>query len=747
MTEEKEIEEPEGDAEEKGEAKKVSKGQKKKERAKKKKKGAEEGEPVNALAKIAAAKAAKHKEDEESRKKEEEDLKKQEELERIQLEIDTKRQKEEDDKRIKAAKEEYQRKKQQGLILTKAEQRQKEKLEMMRKELAPQLEIGAQNPEEKKATEVPEKKKSSVVYSKKNKKNKQKSAEQKEEKKGAPTEQKPGVEIKKEEKKAEEIAKNQSQQEDEDWEQMAGNDEKVIKAVAHKLSIDETQEMVQEVERRKSSHSETKKEEEIAAAKSKEQQAENLAKQPPIEETKETIPKYRSPILCVLGHVDTGKTKLLDKIRHTKVQESEVGGITQQIGATFFPKETLIEHAKAMKGELECEIKIPGLLIIDTPGHESFSNLRNRGSSLCDFAILVVDIMHGLENQTIESINILKKRKIPFVVALNKIDRCYGWKAKDYASSKASFDQNKSCHQQFNTLTGKVITQFAEQDINVCLYWMNAEPDIFSSLVPTSAITGEGIPDILTYITSHIQQRMEAKIMNSLNCVSTVMEVKVVEGYGITCDVILATGELRVNDIIVLSGLEGPIVTTIRALLTPQPLKEMRVKGEYIHHDRVRGSMGVKVCAPGLEEALAGSPILVAKSPDDVERLKKEVGEDLANMLKKFLSKTGAGVYVQSSTLGSLEALLELCKNNNIPVSAVGLGPIYKRHMLKVLKSCEKKAEKEEYATVLAFEVEPDKEAKDIAEEAGVKVFTAKIVYHLIDMYKKHAEDCLYLHD
>ena len=287
----------------------------------------------------------------------------------------------------------------------------------------------------------------------------------------------------------------------------------------------------------------------------------------------------RSPICCILGHVDTGKTKLLDKIRQTNVQEGEAGGITQQIGATYFPVEAIKAKTAVINKDGSYEYKIPGLLVIDTPGHESFSNLRTRGSSLCNIAILVVDIMHGLEPQTLESLKLLRDKKTPFVVALNKIDRIYGWKETPNGAFQESLaKQQTSVKREFADRVEKTKVAFAEQGLNSELYYNNKNLGRNVSLVPTSAITGEGIPDMIQLLVDLTQQRMTESLMYISELECTVLEVKVIEGLGTTIDVVLSNGRLREGDRIVVCGLNGPIFTNVRALLTPEPMREMRVK-------------------------------------------------------------------------------------------------------------------------------------------------------------------------
>ncbi|KGG52872.1 putative eukaryotic translation initiation factor 5B [Mitosporidium daphniae] len=475
-----------------------------------------------------------------------------------------------------------------------------------------------------------------------------------------------------------------------------------------------------------------------------------------------------SPIICVLGHVDTGKTKLLDKLRETSVQENEAGGITQQIGATFFPREAIIAKMLITGSENEgLHVKIPGLVVIDTPGHASFANLRDRGSSLCHLAVLVVDIMHGLEPQTLESIELLRRRRTPFVVALNKIDRLYGWSPVPGARSWSEIEaaQKPSTVAEFRDRLDRTKLAFASQaGLNAELHQENTNPRSTISLIPISALTGEGIPDLLRTVVMLTQERLGAALVFDENRFSAfVLEVKSVEGLGHVIDVILTQGTLAEGDQFAVAGLSGPILSQVRSLLTPEPMKESRVKTlRYLHHTTVRACMGVRIVGLNLEAAVAGSRLVrVTKSDadegdDDAATVAMRlVDEEMREVLgiKAALSSAAdrcrsgaAGVSVQASTLGSLEALLTFLAANDVPVATASIGTIYKRDILTTAANLERwttagNPEARDYAAVLAFDVRVDREvrpAQELAEDLGIKIFSADIIYHLLDTFKAH---------
>uniref|UniRef100_A0A2M4CH19 Eukaryotic translation initiation factor 5B n=1 Tax=Anopheles darlingi TaxID=43151 RepID=A0A2M4CH19_ANODA len=474
------------------------------------------------------------------------------------------------------------------------------------------------------------------------------------------------------------------------------------------------------------------------AEKMRQRALDRIAKRTQDAEKKRTLDHLRAAVVCVLGHVDTGKTKILDKLRRTNVQDGEAGGITQQIGATNVPAENIKEQTKFVKGFADLQFRLPGLLIIDTPGHESFSNLRSRGSSLCDIAILVVDIMHGLEPQTLESINLLKSKKTPFVVALNKIDRLYDWSTmarkdvRDILKGQASNTQL-----EFTKRTNEIIVQFAEQGLNAALFYENPDPKTYVSLVPTSAITGEGMGNLLFLIVQFCQKQLAKRLMYSEDLQATVLEVKAIPGLGTTIDAILINGRLREGDTMILAGTEGPIVTQIKALLMPQPMKELRVKNAYIEHREIEAAQGVKIAAKELEKAIAGLNLQIAQKPDEVEIFKEIVSRDLKSALSS-IRLSDRGVHVQASTLGSLEALLEFLRTSKIPYSGIRIGPVVKRDVMKASTMLE---HENQYATILAFDVKIERDAQELADNLGVKIFQADIIYHLFDKFMAYREE------
>ncbi|KAK7202155.1 translation initiation factor IF-2 [Novymonas esmeraldas] len=452
----------------------------------------------------------------------------------------------------------------------------------------------------------------------------------------------------------------------------------------------------------------------------------------------EKVSNLRSPICCVLGHVDTGKTSLLDRIRSTNVQGGEAGGITQQIGATFFPRDSLVSATEELNKKYKHSLNVPGLLVIDTPGHESFTNLRSRGSSLCDIAILVVDIMHGLEQQTRESIRLLREKKCPFIVALNKVDRLYDWQPHENMDIQQSLElQRPHVRSEFLTRWSQVKNELSAEGLNSELYYNNKEVRKFVSVVPTSARTGEGICDLLLLEIQLVQQFMEGKVTYKDDLQCTVLEVKPITGYGFTIDVILINGVLREGEEVCLCGQNGAIFTQIRSLLTPQPLREMRVRGDYIHHKSIKAAMGVKISGNDLEYVIPGTQLLVVHPQDNREAIAEQVMKDATN-INEFLNPDGLGVSVQSSTLGALEALLSFLKDMKIPVASIAIGPIHKRHMHQVLSM---KRREPRFAVVLAFDVPVSEEARDIAKKNEIDIFEANIIYHLFDKFTRYMNE------
>ncbi|EMS50586.1 Eukaryotic translation initiation factor 5B [Triticum urartu] len=459
--------------------------------------------------------------------------------------------------------------------------------------------------------------------------------------------------------------------------------------------------------------------------------------------------ELRAPICCILGHVDAGKTKLLDCIRGTHVQEREAGGITQQIGATYLPAENIRDRTSL---KAETAIKVPGLLVIDTPGHESFSKMRSRGLSMCDVAVVVVDITKGLEKQTVESLHLLRRHNVSFIVALNKVDRLYGWKECTNAPIvEALKKQSDDVKSEYKWRLTKVVTDFKENGFNTAPYYENNKKKKVVNIVPTSAESGEGVPDLLLLLVRWLPDIITDKLAYDDTVECTVLEVNEHKDLGTTIDVVLINGVLRQGDQVIVCTKQGPVTTIIRDLLTPHPMKELKAKGAYKHHKEVRAAQGVKIVARGLQYAMAGTSLIVVKPGDDLRQAEAAAMQEIDMAIRttdenekgtktqevSSIKTCKEGIYVQASSVGTLEAIIAHLKSSSvdIPVYAWNLGPVYKQDVMKASAMLKRK---EEYAVILAFDVKVMPEASALAAESGLKIITADTVYRLVNIYTEH---------
>jgi len=440
----------------------------------------------------------------------------------------------------------------------------------------------------------------------------------------------------------------------------------------------------------------------------------------------------RQPIACVLGHIDTGKTLLLDHIRKSSVQAREAGGITQHIGASFFPVKTLTKMCGPLLKELRKKVQIPGLLIIDTPGHEAFANLRKRGGAVADIAILVIDILKGFEAQTYECIDILKARKTPFLVAANKIDRLPGWKSKPDESFSASYrDQDSYVRQDLDERLYAIMGTFSRLDFRTDRFDKITDFTRTIAIVPTSAKTGEGIPELLAVLIGLTQQYLRPSLRVTKGpAKGTVLEVKEEPGLGITINAIIYDGVLQKGDTIVVGAKEKPIVTNVRAVLLPKPLDEIRdPRDNFSSVNVVSAAAGIKIAAPNLEEALAGAPLYVVPSEDRLEEYVKSVSEEVE---KIRITTDVDGVVLKTDALGSLEAIAESLRRNNVPIRLADVGDVSKRDVTEAVAV---RGHEPFYGVVLAFNVKTLPDAEEEAKNRGVPIFQHNIIYHLIDDY------------
>lgn len=446
------------------------------------------------------------------------------------------------------------------------------------------------------------------------------------------------------------------------------------------------------------------------------------------------VENIRTPIVAVLGHVDHGKTTLLDKIRGSSVAETEEGLITQHIGATLVP----IEVIRKMSGSLgHLGVSVPGLLFIDTPGHHAFTTLRARGGALADMAILVVDINEGFQPQTIEALQILRNYKTPFVVAANKVDRVPGWRTAGAETFQTSLSQQgQRTVDLVEHRTYELVGKLSELGFNSERYDRIRDFQRTIAIIPVSALTGEGIPDLLMVMIGLAQRFLTGDLGFSAEGPGrgTVLEVKEERGLGATMDVILYDGTLRVGDEIVVGSNDGVVTTKVRSLLVPRSMHEIRVEERFQRVKSVAAAAGVKVSAPSLEHVIAGSPmrVIAGNRLEVLAAVEKEMGE-----IHVKISETG--ITIKADTIGALEALSKELEGQGIGVIKASVGPVSRHDLIEV-----QTVNDPFHSVLLCFNTPILPDAGEVLKDpnyANVKVFSSGIIYELIDNYAKWRDE------
>jgi len=438
----------------------------------------------------------------------------------------------------------------------------------------------------------------------------------------------------------------------------------------------------------------------------------------------------RQPVVSVLGHVDHGKTKLLDRVRGTSVQAREAGSITQHIGATEVP----IDHIYKMCANLigGKRFDVPGLLFIDTPGHHSFVTLRARGGSLADLAVLVIDIREGLMPQTIESIRILKQYKTPFVIALNKIDTIQGWMAEEGEPFiKSEKRQQQHTIDAFNERMYKIMEQLSIEGMPSDRYDRIDDFTKTIALVPLSAKEGVGLADLLLILIGLAQRFLEEQLKTADGPGrGTILEIKEEKGLGKTMDMILYSGTIKKGDTVAIGTHGIPIVTKVKAIFKPKPLDEIRDPRDRFDSVReLHAAAGVKVSCQNMEGVIAGAPLRVVKGPNDPSI------SELTEESSVRIEVQDSGVTIKADAIGSLEALAYEAKAANIPIRKYGVGDITRKEVIETAFA------DKDHPTILGFNVSISKDAEPEALSKGVKVFTNQIVYRLIEDYVEWTEE------
>jgi translation initiation factor 5B len=458
-------------------------------------------------------------------------------------------------------------------------------------------------------------------------------------------------------------------------------------------------------------------------------------------EINETI---RAPICCVMGHVDAGKTSFLDKIRQSNYQSKEAGGITQNISSTYFPIEHIREVTKNIKGKFEVTHTIPGLLIIDTPGHEEFYRLRERGSSICDLGIVIVDIEKSIEPQTLESIKLLKENKVPFIIVANKLDTIDNWKTTNNMSLKESLkEQDKLVGQTLEFKLEDLKYDMSKLDITSEFYVKNKTPEKTYSIIPMSSRTGEGIADVFSLLVFLTQNWMTKKLTQKDDKFKAIVMESVKDKHnGWVIDVILINGQLSKEDKFAISTFNGPVISTIRNILIPENLKPLGTKTNWTYVNNIKAARGIRIIGSNLENVIAGTQLHILNDNTEEQKALDSAKEEISKYWNTFEWKEN-GVFILTKNIVEQEALYNLLNKNSINITYGILdNNILNEKNLNIIATMTSNQKFNEYRVLLCFgKLDDSNNIRTLAKEKNIHLIESEVMYQLLEDYKKFKED------
>tara|TARA_Y100000034_G_scaffold46233_1_gene56861 strand:- start:12639 stop:14384 length:1746 start_codon:yes stop_codon:yes gene_type:complete len=432
--------------------------------------------------------------------------------------------------------------------------------------------------------------------------------------------------------------------------------------------------------------------------------------------------EIRQPIVTVVGHVDHGKTSILDCFRGSCIQEGEAGGITQKISFTSYPMDQLKASCPLIESS-KIKLNIPGFLLIDTPGHAAFTNLRKRGGSLADLAVLVIDINEGIKPQTAEVIQILKHNKTPFLIALNKIDNISSWRKLNNNLKTSIESQPQNVKQIFDERYMTLIGSLNSHGFDADLFYNIQDFTKKIALVPISAKTKEGIPELIMMLCGLSQKYLEDKLNLGKDAKGVMLEIKK-EKTTNYIESILYDGELSKKDEIAIANFDltkDPIITKIRVLEEIEPLC-----ARFKPKEKAQASTGLRMQLVEKTQILPGMPFVTYKN--NIKEIKEIFKKEISDNIKT----NKQGIIAKADSLGSLEALLVLLKQNNIPVVKAGIGNINKTDIISAKANLEIN---ELDSVIIGFNVSIDEDAKEI--QNNLKILTDDVIYKLIENITK----------